>query len=298
MKNLNLVLLLLFFSCDGEYDLADRYEEVQPEKFFSKEIDSKAIKPLKLTFCRKCETMEEAIAYELSIGSKELEISNKMKYEWNDRSISVTFPEERYDDLPLYVRFISFRIFIRKEEPFEDYTLAMIYFQAPMSVEVEVTKAFIYPGDNFFGFIKEEGGQFYRNLEFPKIPEISPSQLMRNYIAVLKWMESYSNSEFSLKGRTLDNGPFSSDIYLDETNVVYENQCVEDMLFYMILLMTSRDDLYEPIDFLVRPHAPFRAYYNHLPDDIYKSYYQFDTEDVAFEIYLRNEYFSSLSPQN
>lgn len=294
MKVVHALVLLLFLSCESNYDISDEFEEVESADFFSRAIDADTIRPLLLDFCATCANMDEVIAYEESLGSMELEISNKMKYEWKTRSISLTFAEEKYGDLPLYVRSISFRIFIRKERPFKDYSLAMIYYKAPMSDKVEVTKAYIYPGDNFFGFVKEEGYQYYRTLEFPEVPDISPNQLISNYIAVLKWMETFVNTEVSLYGCEEEYGPFTSHIYRNEPNVVYEDPCIRDMLFYTTLLLTEPGDMVEPITFYVFPHAPSLAYYNHLPDDIYSSHYQFDAEDLAFEIVLRHEDFHSL----
>lgn len=286
--------LLLNFSCQRENEISNEVENIASKDFYSKIVDADTIAALELEFCRDCNTLDEAIAYEESLGSKELKISRKMKYEWKSRRISITFPEEKYGHTPREWLFEDVRIFIRANEPFQDYSMAMIYDPDPNRKNISLIEAWIYPGDNFFGFHKSEEFQSFRSISFPEIPAVSSHRFVGNYISVLKWMESFSNLELGLQGCNLDF-PFYMDLDLSVTNFVYEEDWMEDMIFYTALLSVTDEGYETPFEFNVLPHAPLDAYYNYVPDDIYSSYYQLDVEDLAFRIKIFNDHIHLLT---
>ncbi|MEM9052446.1 MAG: hypothetical protein AAGC47_10375 [Bacteroidota bacterium] len=292
-----LFLSLFFSGCRERVEL--EFEVVEAKDFYPEMLDADTIEPLSFEFCRDCYTMDKAIEFETSIGSKELTVTNKMRHEWELDCISVRYREMDFGEVPREFIYERLKIFLRPQSPFSGYSMAVVYYRVSFEdPNVNQMEAVIYPGDNFFGYHKRDDvSQSYRNITFPQIQPIAQERFLTNYISILKWMETFVSKGFKLEGaKYLYNGSYHNSSpgnrFYDQ-NVVYEEKWIEDMIFYSLILYHSLEEV-QPISFKVQAHAPLKAYYNAASDDIASSYYQLDVEDLAFRIKFYNDYIDYL----
>lgn len=259
--------------------------------------------PADIKICDTCFTLSSVASYEENLGSEILNISGRMKYEWNVGKVSVIMKGDNptRNERATFEEETKMQIYLRPLSSLEGYNEAVSYFASfDESSTIIAIKYYFYPGNNyfypinnFFGYYKYEQYQDPNSVIHTKVEMVSPETLLKNYSKVISWLKGLENERYELKQESsfysgTPNKEISGD-WKGGRQFKLEVPWIEDLLFHTYTLY-DKNTLYTAVEFKINSHAPLDTYEVYEDGNIYPLYYKLDLENLVFliTIYAKN----------
>lgn len=219
-----------------------------------------------------------------------MKLSNQSKLEWF-YNVTYTSIEDPNDD--------GLTIFKRSHSALEGYYEAVAYtYYDDMVVHIPAFTLieeihYYYPDENFFGYYKSVEYQSPQKVIHNHIKEIPSELFLKNYHAVILWMESLEDDRFQVvrvKSRIDGLEYWGKGKWKEGREFKLEESWIDEVLFYSYYLVDSLIDA-PVIYFKVKPYAPIETYAVYEEDNIYPLYYKLDIEDLTYWIKIDSKKF-------
>jgi hypothetical protein len=255
--------------------------------------------PLIISICKSCNTIEDIIDYENSLGSEMIDLTGRMKYEWRIRRVSVTTGDDK-PDLNQYATFAEDSLmffFRRSNSSLEGFNEATSYFFTNKKFKTDgALFYFFFPGEDIFGYHKSGSYQDTKKVIHRWVREVSPEQFFTNYHSILLWIQGLEDERFKLvRERCRIEGLeyWSKRAWKENHKFKFEVEQIEELLFHEYVLYDTYSE-WMAVSVEVVTYAPTETYAVYEEGNPYPLHYKIDLSDLAFLITISSDFIADL----